>query len=210
MRPTVTRPAALLAFVLASCAAPREAPARHDTLFVADIHAAPATAALAPASAPDTGGYILNAYVGWTQTTATTLPELAIVGPGGRMVGYDPVTGKIVEQVPGGVYESDPALDDDSGSDENTPPSRDTSTADPVIDVRTIRLAARPGDVDTLLVTAHDSGTFDLTVGLDTGKGPSFARRFAHLALRAGEVRRIPLTVAGDTLVVPGSAPPPF
>lgn len=193
------------------CVRSRDDEKRRDTLFVGS--AVPATTVPAPRidSGPaltrlDTLALQLDAFVGFTRasSSASSLPELAMVAVDGRRVGFDPATRRTVFELPGAQYESEAAPDDDNASPD-TPAS---VSAEPGIDVRILNVPVKDGDAYTLVVAAQGAGSFALKVSLSgrlgDGSVPLKPQSWedTNFALRRGEVRRLIVRVGDGTLEV--------
>lgn len=191
----------LISVLVAACASPRDVPPRRDTLVVG----APLPAAAAPALAnqpvaEDSLASRFRAFVGFTATSvAAELPELAMVATDGRRTGFDPATKRVLSQLPGADYSSDPGLSDDDGA----PGDSASAASTPGIDSRVVDVPAHPGERYTLEVMASDPGTFMLNVHLVRPDGGTAADSSVHaLSFGRGQVRRFAVRIGAGTMEV--------
>lgn len=191
----------LISVLVAACASPRDVPPRRDTLVVG----APLPAAAAPALAnqpvaEDSLASRFRAFVGFTASSvAAELPELAMVATDGRRTGFDPATKRVLSQLPGADYSSDPGLSDDDGA----PGDSASAASTPGIDSRVVDVPAHPGERYTLEVMASDPGTFMLNVHLVRPDGGTAADSSVHaLSFGRGQVRRFAVRIGAGTMEV--------
>lgn len=188
--------------LVAACASPRDVPPRRDTLVVA----APAPAAATPAPlanetvAEDSLASRFRAFIGFTAASgASELPELAMVAADGRRTGLDPATKRVLSQLPGADYSSDPGLSDDDGAPGDSASAASTQG----IDSRVVEVPSHPGERYTLEVMASDPGTFMLNVHLvrhDGGTSSDSTMR--ALSFGRGQVRRFAIHIGAGTMQV--------
>lgn len=157
--------------------------ARRDTLVVPSLasqSAKPGPAAVRPdLELPDPLGFSLTTFVGGGGLGK--LPELGIVDSLGRRTGFDPATGRSMEQIPRSGYYSDPDIDDDSAPG---PVERPIAS-------RELTVSAHEGERYVLEIAASDSGTYYVDVRLHANRGYASDLRPMHeFPLRAGQVRR--------------------
>ena len=192
---------AIISVLVAACASPRDVPPRRDTLVVAAPTRAGATPApLAnDAAAKDSLAARFRAFIGFTASSvAAELPELAMVAADGRRTGFDPATKRVLSQLPGADYSSEPGLADDDGASGDS-----ASAASAGIETRVVDVPSHPGERYTLEVMASDPGTFMLDVALFRHDGRTSAdTSMRTLSFGRGQVRRFAVRIGDGTMEV--------
>ena len=176
---------------------------RRDTLVVPSLasqSAKPGPAAVRPdLELPDPLGFSLTTFVGGGGLGK--LPELGIVDSLGRRTGFDPATGRSMEQIPRSGYYSDPDIDDDSAPGRDSMTYRDTTPVERPIASRELTVSAHEGERYVLEIAASDSGTYYVDVRLHANRGYASDLRPMHeFPLRAGQVRRFAIRVGAGTM----------